>query len=312
VSHLCVIGASAVSRACPVEGDDPVPPRMLSRMSRAAHLAAIAVRQVLGATRWDDARSEVGFFLGVGASGGALQEIESVLAESMEAGSLSMRALGERGLSACNPLFTFQTLHNFTLCQSAILEGLGGPNGAFYSRGAGTVTALEEALFALREGTCHRALAGGADSALHPLTASELVREGRRQQGLVPGEGAAVLALGLDAPRPLAVVRRVSIGALSTEAPLDDVPPSIREVVVTAWGEPPRQRIRRLLSERLPEAAVHDVSTRHGECLAASPALAWVAAIEVLARTGAPEVLVLSAGIDDQLGIVVLGAGGGT
>ena len=69
----------------------------------------------------------------------------------MLAGELRGRGFSSAGSargarSACNPLFAFQLMNNFTLCHGAIRGGLGGPNGAFFSRGAGTVRALAEAV----------------------------------------------------------------------------------------------------------------------------------------------------------------------
>jgi 3-oxoacyl-[acyl-carrier-protein] synthase II len=274
---------------------DPTPPRARGRTSRAAVLAAIAARGALADAGWGDRREETGFFLGVGASGGSLDEIEAILAVSRgDDGQLSLARLGEVGLSASNPTFTFSSLHNFTLCHAAILEGLGGPNAAFFSRGAGTLTALEEAAQALTDGDCVRTLAGGADTALHPVTLAELAREGLTAAGLVPGEGAALLALGAGA-RPLACLE------------LDDPPPPSHALLV-GWGDPARRRLLALARERYPEAAVLDLGARVGECLAAQPALAWVAAVELVARRSAARVVVLSEGPDRQLATVTFGA----
>ena len=141
-------------------------------MSRAAYLAAAAVHAALRELRrrgpgWGR-RADTGLFLGVGASGGDIPELEAMLRESVAGDAFSLDRFGDAGLRAANPLFAFQLMNNFTLCHGAILAGLEGPNAAFFSRGAGTVRALREAAFAVAEGEAPVALAGGADSALIP------------------------------------------------------------------------------------------------------------------------------------------------
>ena len=100
----------------------------------------------------------------------------ALLDESIEGGAFSLARFGEHGLGACNPLLAFQLMNNFTMCHGAILEGVGGPNGALFSRGAGTTAALIQAVHAIRQEDCDHAVAGGADSATHPVTRAELAR----------------------------------------------------------------------------------------------------------------------------------------
>jgi 3-oxoacyl-[acyl-carrier-protein] synthase II len=298
-------GGTPLSAAVPDAAleTDPTPARARGRVSRSAVLAAIAARGALSDAGWTDRRQEVGFFLGVGASGGALGEIEAILGASLEAGTLSLARLGAVGLGVSNPLFTFSTLHNFTLCHSAILEGTGGPNAAFFSRGAGTLVALAEAVQALRDGDCGRTLVGGADTALHPVTWAELVEQGRARDGLVPGEGSAILALG-GGGRPLANLESQAMNAL----PESFAGPGPSHVLLAPWGDPPRQRLATLARQHFPGARLLDVTSRLGECLAAQPALGWAAAVELVARGAASRVLVLSEGLDGVTGSVVFGA----
>jgi 3-oxoacyl-(acyl-carrier-protein) synthase len=266
-------------------------------MSRAARFAAIAARDALREAGWTD-RREVGCWLGVGASGGPLAELDAMLRVSVADGAVSLARLGAEGLAASNPLSTFQVLNNFTMCHAAILEGLGGPNGAFFSRGAGTVHALAEAVFAVESGECRHALAGGADTALHPATWAELAREGRGAAGLVPGEGAGVLALAAlaEAASPLAIVEQVGVGL--------DAAHGADLLVLSPWGEPARAA----LHARAGAAHVLDATARFGEALAAAPALAWLVALARLAAGGIRRAAVLSMGPDDELGVVVLRA----
>lgn len=279
-------------------GMDAGDPKSRRLMSRAARFAAIAAREALREARWT-ARAEVGYWLGVGASGGPLAELAAVMRTSIVDGAVSMERLGAEGILASNPLHTFHVLNNFTMCHGAILEGIGGPNGVFFSRGAGTVHALAEAVHALSSGDCARALAGGADTALHPVTWAELVREGRAAAGLVPSEGAGVVALAAlgaeDAA--LAIVEHAGVEADARAAAGAEV------VVIAPWGEPPRTRLRELAGG----AEIIDVTARRGEALAATPALAWLAGLDRIVG-GVRRVAVLSMGPDDELGVVVLGA----
>lgn len=292
-------------------GEDAGDARQRKLMTRAARLAAIATRKALDAARFHERRDEIGFYLGVGASGVAMDEIVPMLRASREGETFSLARFGREGLAACNPLFAFQTMNNFTLCHAAILTGVGGPNGALYSRGAATVQALEEALWAITEGACDRCLAGGADSALHPVTIDEFERDGLLSRALVPSEGAAVLALSAHSDTPVAHVTRAArvsyrhrpLGhALGALRGVCGEPPDL--VLIAPWGEPPREALRAFARSLNPGARVLDLSAHWGESLAATPALAWTAAIDILATGRARRVLVLSAGIDREIAAV--------
>jgi hypothetical protein len=296
----------------------PIPPaddagdaRARRAMSRPARLAAIALRRALAEAGWSAGEREgAGFFLGVGASGGPIGEMVAMLRASLDdRGRVSPARLGAEGLLASNPLFTFHVLNNFTLCHGAILEGLQGPNAALFSRGGGTVEALQEAVAALAGGDCDRALAGGADTALHPATWSELVRAGHAAHGLVPGEGAGLLALARPdrCAHPLAfveVVARVP-RRRAPEAAIAAVPRPVDRVLIAPAHDGARALLSRLATSSFPGTPVDDVTAALGEALAATPALAWVAAIDRLAA-GDQRVVVLSAGIDGDVGLVTL------
>ncbi|MCA9537949.1 MAG: hypothetical protein KC620_03625, partial [Myxococcales bacterium] len=183
-----------------VTGDMRLPPareqaeaRARMMMSRSALLASLALHTAVDQAGWSpEIRAAAACFFGVGPSTGDLAALERLLAASASPEGFAIDRLGQRGLRAVSPLFTFQLMHNFTLCHGSILEGIGGPNGAFFSRGAATGHALAEALWALHEGDATHALAGGADAADYPVTAAELRRAGVPGR---PAEGAAVLAL---------------------------------------------------------------------------------------------------------------------
>jgi hypothetical protein len=327
----CVIGAAAVSgfgvewrglgrallagERLPAEvpaiapAEDAGNARSRRLMSRSARLAAVAARKVMAEAVWVDCRDEIGFFFGVGASTGEMDELVPVLAAAISDGAFSLERLGRAGLAACNPLLVFQLMNNFTLCHPAILEGTGGPNGAFFSRGGGTTVALVEAIHALEQGDCDRALCGGADSAVHPVTLAELGREGFTASGLRPAEGAALLALAARAEAPLARIERARVikarpGSLAAELAEVSRAGPVDLVVLAPWGRPAKDLLVSAARERHPQARIVDLMAGLGDALAATPALAWVAALDLLVQGVARRALVLAAGIDGDLGVV--------
>jgi hypothetical protein len=282
-------------------------------MSRSAQLAAVAVHRVLQDAHWSERRGEIGYFLGVGASSGGMDQLLPVLRAAITEAGFSLDRLAVEGLSACNPLLTFQLLNNFTLCHGAILEGTGGPNGAFFSRGSGTVFALLEGMQALREGTCERVLVGGADCANHPVTLSELKREGFIEGGLVATEGAAILALTAGASEGLARVEHCALHSTRSqpwikviENALAALPfDSVDFLLLVPWGKARRRELS-LALEQLSAQRTLDLSEIFGESLAAAPAVAWAVGLDLLLSKSARSVLILSAGIDGDLGVVAL------
>jgi hypothetical protein len=303
------LAASHPGVVCSAVGDIPSSldagdARARKLMSRAARFGAIAMREALADAGFHSRREEIGAWMGVGASGAAMQDVPAILAHSVQDGVLSVQRLGEHGISACNPLFTFQTLNNFSLCHGAILEGLGGPNGAFFSRGAGTAAALAEAAHSLLEGGCDRAVAGGADTALHPLTWAELVRGGFAGRGLMPGEGAAVLALSRRSECPLGLLVSVAVVPEGGDVAALALPASADLIVRMPWGQPARAFLSDLAATRIRAPRTADLSPQLGESLAAAPALAWVAALDLLRPR--ETAVVLSAGIDGCIASVIL------
>lgn len=268
-------------------------------MSHPARLAAIALAMALGESGWaQQERAQAALYLGVGASGCSMDELTRMLAASMEDGRFSLARFGKDGLAACNPLFAFQLMNNFTMCHGAILSGTGGPNGAFYSRGCGTLTALSEAQWLIACGEVEHGLAGGADSALHPVTWAQLVADGLARQGLVPGEGAGLLALSASEEYALAQVEVVRCGALEDiNGWLNDIDAGDL-LVSAAWGDPARA----LFAGR---DAV-DAGLALGDALAAMPALAWCAALDLLQSGRWPRAHVISAGIDGAAGLTIM------
>ncbi len=293
--------SSEVPSAEPAE--DPTDPKARKLMSRSAHLAAIAIGQALGDAEWTSGRELIGAYLGVGASGGPIEELEAILRGCASDGRLDLDRFSAQGLPASHPLHAFHLLNNYILCHGSIAFGLGGPNAAFYSRGAGTFTALREALWALREGTCDRALAGGADSALHIGTYVELTLEGFTSRGLVPGEGAALLALAREATRPLAYLEVGAPRRSEPSAALEAICSELARrpvdlVVLAAWGPSVCELLASFAARALPRARILDLTAGLGDSLAAAPALGCAAALDLLAAGEFRRALVLGAGVD--------------
>jgi len=283
LAHRLAGGERPRTRAVPPLGseDQPCEPRHLKMMSRSAYLAAAAVKLVLrdaAVAALNIPPADTGYFLGVGASGGDLNELESMLGESVVAEEFDLRRFGDAGLRAGNPLFAFQLMNNFTLCHAAILAGLQGPNAAFFSRGGGTVTALREAAFAVGGGDAPLVLAGGADSALHPVTAFELARAGVT----TPSEGAAVLALAAQS-NDATPVRLLRAEVLTDGS----MAPSPTGDTVCVRGT--------------------DLDAAFGHTLAAAPALAWMVALDLLAARAAGRVRVETTGLDGVTAVIELG-----
>ena len=338
--RVAVVGASAISafgngwrglgeaiveaRTLPGVPAEPAPDRSpLARarkmMSRGAYLAASCLGELVRGLAGRPAAC--GYFLGVGASGGSLDDVIALLRESFADGVFSLERFGDRGLAACNPLLAFQLMNNFTLCHGAILEAIGGPNGALFSRGAGTTAALIEAVQAIVDDDCACAIAGGADSAIHPVTRAELARDRFVARGLVPAEGAGLVALELETTdaSPIGFVDGCAIASghgralcdatsEATERATLDVA-GVDLIVTAAWGPPAAVELERWATAHVPAARVVDATARLGDALAASPALAWIAALDLLVAGRAERALVLNAGTDGDVGAVALSRG---
>ncbi len=303
-------GAVAASEVPSIPAQIDVDGRARKLMSHPARLAAVALRLALQDAAWPPAvRQELAFYLGVGASGASMTELTAMLDASIKDHEFSLPLFGKDGLAACNPLFAFQLMNNFTLCHGAILNDTGGPNSAFYSRGTGTVAALAEALWLVESSECDYAVAGGADSALHPVTYAQL----DSAIDAVPGEGAGMLALSGQRDGALAVLRAAvfhSARAWQRDAQL--VRRLLREagavdsIILASSNAAANARLRDDVRAVFAHATIVDVCAGLGEALAATPALAWCAAIDLLRHGRCCDAAVLSAGPDGGIGMTVL------
>ncbi len=278
---------------------DPVPIKARKTMSRGAYLGALGLRAVLDAAGWGPPDG-VGYFLGVGASGGSMTDLAAIRAATfgdarVDDDGLDLGRFGAAGIAACNPLLAFQLMNNFTMCHGAILAGTAGPSGAFFSRGAGTVAALIEAIEAVAGGDCERAIAGGADSALHPVTWIEHERLADLPVRLPPSEGAGLLALAAAATDDVAIAvehtahfTRAQDPAARVAAALAATGPCDR-VLVAADDPGQRDALIAAVSAAVQLGSLDPLGT----CLAATPALGWVAAV-LAVQAGATRVGVVT------------------
>jgi hypothetical protein len=303
------LGGLLAAQVPPLPSAQDVEPRQLKLMSRGARLSCVAARSLFLESPALP-REETGFFLGVGASGGAVEELEAMLDASFSEERFDLGRFGTAGLGACNPLFAFQLMNNYTLCHAAIREGLRGPNAALFSRGTGTVLALAEAHHAVAAGECEVALGGGADSALHPVTWAELRRGGG--EGVVPGEGAALLVLAEPGHAPaLGFMERCEVHsgrqgqALALESARRSLLAMSPECVVL-MAMPKRREAARELATSVRPKSVFEAASLFGETLAASAALATVAALDLLQDGEVRRVAVLVMGPDGDVGLVGL------
>ena len=280
----------------PEDAQAPAMRRLRSRMAPSALMAALALEQLLqtlGLT--PEQRLQLGYYLGVGASGGDVEQLHAMLRPCMIDGRFDLGAFGQAGLAACSPLYAFQLMNNFTMCHGAILSGVGGPNAALYSRGAGTAWALAQAAWAVLEGDCALAVAGGADSALHPVTRAELRRGWplrERPDALTLTEGVALLALGQADSPPLAWLS--AAGSLSAA--------QVEQLDLAHQPETLRFDARQGDLQLGQRALYPDGSPPLA--LAAQPAWLWLAALRLLRRR--PELThltVLTRGLEEAWGV---------
>jgi 3-oxoacyl-[acyl-carrier-protein] synthase II len=182
--------------------EDYMEPSAARRMERFAQMAVAAARLALGDASLDlDTmdRTRVGCVLGTGIGGiGAFEE--------------QVRVLAERGPSRVSPRLVAMMIPNMAAGQVAIQLGITGPNDCTVTACAASGHAIARAVDLIRAGRAEVVLAGGAESAITPLTvagfcaaralstrnddpeaASRPFDSGR--DGFVIGEGSTVLVL---------------------------------------------------------------------------------------------------------------------
>lgn len=168
--------------------------RMLKYMSQAAILGCVAAREAAkdAAVRSRFRAERVGIYAGTGLAAASVCDVEPMVQASLDAdGRFSCGLLGQRGLSATDPLLSFRILANMPPCLVSILEGIKGPNLIFTPWEGQTGAALLEAWKAVATGEVDCALAGAADSAAHPATFVYLRQRGLLQPNECPMSAAA-------------------------------------------------------------------------------------------------------------------------
>ena len=129
-----------------------------------------------------------------------------------EAGEFDYRLWGTEGLGAMFPLWMLKYLPNMAACHISIFYDAQGPNNSITVADASGVVAAAEAFRVIRRDMADVFLVGSTDSKLHPLSVARLSMLGlltadtadpatalkpydAARAGIVPGEGAAVLAM---------------------------------------------------------------------------------------------------------------------
>jgi len=184
------------------QAEDFLEPAEVRRMERFAHLAVAAGRLAVADASLDldeVPRERVGCVLGTGIGG-------------ISAFEQGVKVLAERGPSRISPHLVAQMIPNMAAGQIAMRLGITGPNDCTVTACAASGHAIARAVDLIRAGRADVVLAGGAESAITPLTvagfcatralstrnddpegASRPFDAGR--DGFVVGEGATVLVL---------------------------------------------------------------------------------------------------------------------
>ena len=167
----------------------------------------------------------------VGSGGGAYNTQYEYFPLLTEAGGDMVR-FGQELPNVVNPMWLLRTLPNNVLCHVGINHDLKGPNACITNHSCGGSMAVIEAMEALRNDECDRAVAVGHDTLIEPqmvlyyhqcgLLAADTIRpfdEGR--SGSLFGEGAAALALETEASareRGATIIGEVLGGGHTSEA----------------------------------------------------------------------------------------------
>lgn len=188
-------------------------PKEAKLFARPAALALPAAGEALRA--WPGERLDLGLYLGVGAEPPDSGDSEQAIIASERDGRLDEERLATLGRALYPPLLPLRTLPNMALAHLSIQLGIGGSNGAWTGRAEAGLQAVRAAMFAIAEGRCPAALAGGTDSLVELACARDL----RRLDYFgPPGEAAAILLLAPPA-HPAALVQLCLETASSQEAP---------------------------------------------------------------------------------------------
>ncbi len=189
----------------------------LKVMARGIQLAVAAAQVAVDDAKIDKARldpARFGVEFGSGLLATELEEIApaALVSGNCQPGVVDLEKWGEQGLATIPPTWMLKYLPNMLACHVSILHNAQGPNNSITESDAAGLLALGEAQRILLRDGADLFLVGGADSKINPLSMvrqclfSHLSRRNeapekasrpfdRSRDGLVIGEGAAVLVL---------------------------------------------------------------------------------------------------------------------
>jgi 3-oxoacyl-[acyl-carrier-protein] synthase II len=191
--------------------------KSLKVMARSIQLAVAAAQVALDDARVDKERldpTRFGVEFGAGLLATELAELAGAAQVSANGrtGTVDLEKWGAQGLACMPPLWMLKYLPNMLACHVSILHNAQGPNNSITESDVAGLLALGEAHRILARDGADLFLVGGADSKINPLSMvrqclfSRLSRRNeeperasrpfdRSRDGLVIGEGAAVLVL---------------------------------------------------------------------------------------------------------------------
>lgn len=192
--------------------------KSLRVMARAIQLAVAGAQLALDASKIDKEKldpTRLGVEFGAGLIPSELVDLGPAAAATgakNDPAEVNLKTWGEKSIPAIPPLWMLKYLPNMLACHISILHNAQGPNNSITEGDVSSLLAIGEASRILRRDLADYMLVGGADSKMNPLS---MVRQcvfghlsqrndapdkacrpfDRRRDGLVPGEGAGVLAL---------------------------------------------------------------------------------------------------------------------
>ena len=189
----------------------------LKVMARGIQLAVAAAQVAMDDTKVDKARldpTRFGVEFGSGLLATELEEIAPAaqISTNCQPGVVDLQKWGEQGLPIIPPTWMLKYLPNMLACHVSMLHNAQGPNNTITESDVAGLLALGEAQRIIDRDQADFFLVGGADSKINPLS---MVRQclfshlsqrndapdkaarpfDRRRDGLIVGEGAAVLVL---------------------------------------------------------------------------------------------------------------------
>ena len=140
-------------------------------------------------------REDLGLFMAVGREPPDEGDAEASLIASHSEGRLDERRLATEGRRLYPPLLPLKTLPNMVLAHISIHLDICGENATWAGGADCGVHALRSAYWAITEGRCETAIAGGADSLISLGLARDRLRLGK---STLPAQAAVMLLLESD------------------------------------------------------------------------------------------------------------------